>query len=514
MSLLRILKYNPYHDELGRFTTGPKARLIVTSDIEVAARALASNKRVSLRQVREVSTLLNKLAEISRDAIAKGEKAPNYNLCAVSVKGTNLFCHGNKNIPRVEMPQLKGFPVEGSKAKKLIKPDERGEYDVTPYFRKYLEEKGAKITDATEGAAYLRATQNELNGGKTAAIANAIRENKLADERIFVSRDNYIVDGHHRWSASVGVDTDDGVLGDITMKVARVDMGIIELLGEAKRFADEWGIPQVSAADKVKKDSGCCDSCVNLSTVFKYNPYHDERGRFTSKGKARTVAPRVRQGVDFVSPNKGTDMTFGAASDRLRSQEQSLLSRYSAKVNSALGINGTTSNVVGAWADGAENSTVSTFGGEVSYEAIKAAASMKGLLEKQKSVIAFKARRGGQARMSYLDLPGDMEVHHRAMLNAGLEFHTLQPTENGVRAWVFQDKSNSETNAKLMAYGKPFGRAPNTWAGDGEFVGSWTSRKEGAAAYRKVLSDYVRKHPETKERLEDVMKDWKRRSGR
>ena len=38
--------------------------------------------------------------------IAKGGKAPNFNLCNVSVTGSNLFCAESKGIPRIQMPQL------------------------------------------------------------------------------------------------------------------------------------------------------------------------------------------------------------------------------------------------------------------------------------------------------------------------------------------------------------------------------------------------------------------------
>lgn len=247
--------------------------------------------------------------------------------------------------------------------------------------------------------------------------------------------------------------------------------------------------------------------------IIKFNPYHDEKGRFTTAGNAVTHVPRNSQGVDFVSPNKGDDLSFSKAQGKLNSREQSLLLSYSGKINTALGIQGTTASVVGAWADGAENSSVGLYGDEVSYEAIRAAASLKGLLEKQKAVIAFKARKDGDARLSALDVKGDMAVHHAALLNSGIEFHTLQPTKDGVRIWTFQEKSSKEENAKLVAYAKKAGGTPKTWAGDGEFIGSWTSRREGAAAYLKELSRYASGKPKVRQAIDDVIKDWRRRSG-
>jgi hypothetical protein len=231
---------------------------IVTDNVEDAARALFENRKVQLDSARKVSVLLDKLNAMAKDAISKGEKAGLYNLCNVTVPGTSLFCAESKGIPRIEMPQLKFVPTPGTPAAKLT-PDARGEVDVSAGFRQHLADLGFKITDETEKAAYMKASQNELNGAKVAGIAQAIRDKKLADERLFVSQDNYIVDGHHRWAAMVGVDSDDGHLGDLTLPVARVEIGIIELLALANTYAKAQGAPQMGADDKAKKVQKGCD---------------------------------------------------------------------------------------------------------------------------------------------------------------------------------------------------------------------------------------------------------------
>lgn len=233
--------------------------VIVTDNVDDAARALFENRKVQLDSPRKVSVLLDKLNAKVKEMIAKGEKAGLYNLCNVTVPGTSLFCAESKGIPRVEMPQLKFPPTPGTPAAKLT-PDVRGEVDISAGFRQHLLDLGFKISDGIEKAAYMKASQNELNGAKVAGIAQAIREKKLADERLFISQDNYIVDGHHRWAAMVGVDSDDGHLGDLTLPVARVEVGIIELLALANTYAKDQGAPQMSADDKAKKlekDCGC-----------------------------------------------------------------------------------------------------------------------------------------------------------------------------------------------------------------------------------------------------------------
>jgi len=251
---------------------------------------------------------------------------------------------------------------------------------------------------------------------------------------------------------------------------------------------------------------------MTLLAIFKFNPYHDEKGRFATADGHASRSPAQGQGIDFVSPNKA-NLSYVRAKERLQSREQSLLVQYGTKINAALGIKGSIASVVGAWADGAENSTVGVYDDDTPYEAIRAAASLKGLLERQKAVIAFKARPKGKARVSMLELKGGLDIHHNAMIEAGIEFHTLQPTADGVKAWVFQDKSSSALNTKLAHYAKSMGGQLTTWAGDGEFVGSWSSRTEGKAAYLKELDSYTERHPETKAGIDGILKDWRRRSG-
>lgn len=222
----------------------------VGTDVHKAADLLGQGKKVRLDQKREVSTLLTELARRVQEAKAKGDKAPNFDLCKVTVKGTNLFCEESKGIPRVKMPQLGGIPLPGSKADKLPK-NSVGGVDLNDQFRAMLKKRGVKITNETEKASYLKATQNELNGAKVAKMVKVLDSGGkfLGDPRLFVSRDNYIVDGHHRWAANVGHDLEDGKLGDVNMPVTRVDMGITELLDEANRFATDMGIPQAGVAD-------------------------------------------------------------------------------------------------------------------------------------------------------------------------------------------------------------------------------------------------------------------------
>jgi GNAT superfamily N-acetyltransferase len=189
---------------------------IHTKDVDDAVRALYERRDVVLAQPREVSTLIEKLGKVTAEMVKLGKQAPVFDLCHVSVAKTNLFCAESKGIPRIEMPQL--------------------DKDQTKQFQHYLLSKGYTISKEKELADHLRATQNELNGAKVAA--NALRLQQHPDKklpRLIVSRDNYILDGHHRWAAVIGNDAASGKLTQ-HMKISRVNIGITDLLKEAEQF--------------------------------------------------------------------------------------------------------------------------------------------------------------------------------------------------------------------------------------------------------------------------------------
>jgi hypothetical protein len=193
----------------------------------------------------QVSILLDKLAEISKAARAAGEKAPLYDLCKISVPDTNLFCAGNQGIPRAEMPQLAGFAKPGTEADKLPKND-KGETDITKALLAQLSADGISIDAVHVDAEHLKATQNQLDGAKVAGMMKSLEAGTLPPEAIVVSRDNYVVDGHHRWAANVGAEFVQGQ--EVTMPTLQVDMPISVLIPYVNNFADQLGMQRMAAS--------------------------------------------------------------------------------------------------------------------------------------------------------------------------------------------------------------------------------------------------------------------------
>lgn len=177
-----------------RLYTGPKEVPVKCGkDIERAAVLLSRGYKVRLSQPKQLSTLLDKMYDMTQEAVKRGEEAPNFDLCNVSVKGTNLFCQESKGIPRVQMPQLKGEPAPGSYADTLPK-NKKGKVDLSADFIDHLKRQGIGVTETKVPASQLRASQNEIVGGRIAQLVKEAEAGTrdLREKPIFVTRDNYV----------------------------------------------------------------------------------------------------------------------------------------------------------------------------------------------------------------------------------------------------------------------------------------------------------------------------------
>ena len=216
--------------------------VIQTTKVEDAQRALYENRRVNLDQPSKVSTLVKRLGDDTRAAIAKGQRAPNVNMCNVSVSGTNLFCSETKGIPRIKMPQL---------------DEER-----TKAFVRDLKSKGYEVTKEEWPASHMKATQSELSGVK---VWQQVEKAKLNPERLLervvISRDGYILDKHHHWAAKIALDSMDNKLTG-KMRVYRVNANITTLLERAGPFSGpaKPAEQEVKVTFKRKKRDGAPDA--------------------------------------------------------------------------------------------------------------------------------------------------------------------------------------------------------------------------------------------------------------
>jgi hypothetical protein len=269
-----------------------------------------------------VSMKIDQLAKAAAEAKAKGEKAPNFNLCDITIPGTNLYCKGNKGIPREDMPQFKGYAKPGSIADKLPK-DNGGEVDTEAQFKVLLKKNGVAVSEPQEVPAdQLKATQTELVGAKVAGMTKALEtepNHPKITAPIYVSNDGYVLDGHHRWAAVTSAAVASGKPAMMNIRV--IDMPIKDLVKISNEFADQIGIQQ-------KKADANAEAPKKEVTEVTTNDWHykaimsiwDKGGSFTRKklsavlvGKPNASRSEIDAALRDTDYDEITDFT-----DRLR----------------------------------------------------------------------------------------------------------------------------------------------------------------------------------------------------
>lgn len=220
-----------------------------------------------------------------------------------------------------------------------------------------------------------------------------------------------------------------------------------------------------------------------MELKFKFNTNHDPaNGRFTFGSGLGFVSPQTREGLDFDEATRQVD----------EAEHRAMLERFRA-VDEMLGLDtAKTTDAVGAWSDGAENSSVSRYGEGVDYPTLKTSLAMKGLLARQKAVVAFKADPNGKQAMYYTDIATrDYEQLHRDLLQSGVEYHTIAPTARGARVYSFDSSDDGAGASAFNTFIRSYHVKARVLHGHGEFVGSWTDRDEGRKAYETEIAAFL-----------------------
>ena len=135
------------------------------------------------------------------------------------------MCHENLGISRADMPQLDDA--------------------VLPNFLKSYQDKGISVKKGSIEVGRLKATQKEISAEKATGMADAYKEGSYDPSKkpIIISKDGYVLDGHHRWAAMVVTDPAS------TMRVYQVDTDIQTLLKDAGSFE---GVKQAAFGKEVE----------------------------------------------------------------------------------------------------------------------------------------------------------------------------------------------------------------------------------------------------------------------
>lgn len=113
---------------------------------------------------------------------------------------------GNLGFKRKEMPQIEGKNIQK--------------------FLDYLKSEGVKYKETSVDSKSLRPTQSQFNQDKIQGMIDAIDQKK--QHPIMVSKDGYVIDGHHRWLAHYNLGR--------KMPVIQIDLKIDDAIDKAHEF--------------------------------------------------------------------------------------------------------------------------------------------------------------------------------------------------------------------------------------------------------------------------------------
>ena len=230
-------------------------------------------------ELHQFNTDIKKVAQIVAKAKENNQPIPNMNLCDITVPGTNLYCDDNLGIPRDEMPQFKGKATPGSRAA-AMDADESGEVDTEPVFKQMLQQKGIKTLQTEVPADKLKATQKDLVGGKVIGMMGALEKDPHHPKitaPIYVSRDGYVIDGHHRWAAIVAYNAQNPDK-QIPMKTTVLDMDIKDAIPMCNQFAEDMGVAakKADANKETPQEPKKQETIMKQETYSKYEHLLDE----------------------------------------------------------------------------------------------------------------------------------------------------------------------------------------------------------------------------------------------
>ena len=157
----------------------------------------------------------------------------------LNLANTRLMSQDNLGIARADMPQI---------------PTNKKEE-----FLSLLESRGVKVAREEVKASELKPIQAEISGTTSGQImVRMITDREPAEmqsfvgQAIVVSKDNYVIDGHHRWAASVALEL--AGEGSRKMKILKVDMPHEQLIGVTKKWNESQGIKGLELGQNNPKD--------------------------------------------------------------------------------------------------------------------------------------------------------------------------------------------------------------------------------------------------------------------
>jgi hypothetical protein len=189
--------------------------------LEERAEKLARGERIEVTQ---------KEAKQIMDIMSKRSDDPD--LTNMHVSDTKLYDEDNLGIPRNKMPQVPS--------------------DTKAVFIGEMEKRGAKVVRGVADPSKLHPIQAEMSASKVGLIMKTLREKGTRTDdggRIVISKDNYVIDGHHRWAAAAMLSFENP---DIKLPVIKVDINHRDLIDATLAWNEATGIKPIGMGESNK----------------------------------------------------------------------------------------------------------------------------------------------------------------------------------------------------------------------------------------------------------------------
>ena len=216
---------------------------------------------------------------VSAFLMSASKRTDHPDLTELSIEGTLLYGDEGLGIARKDMPQIPG--------------KERARF-----FSEIEQTEGITAEKEKVDPTTLKPIQKEISASRSGAIYNKFREDGEIPkkERILISSDGYVIDGHHTWGAAVAFALDNP---GTELPVYRLSATAKEALGVSLNWAKENGF-EGQAIDAPAKKSF-------LWEPLEKHQEHDQSshgswaGNSVSTGLAEDVAPKSSRSPEAVT---------------------------------------------------------------------------------------------------------------------------------------------------------------------------------------------------------------------
>jgi hypothetical protein len=189
-----------------------------SGSLEERAEKLANGERVQVSK---------KEAKKMMKIMAKREDNPD--LTNMHIENTQLYDEDNLGIPRNKMPQVPS--------------------DTKAVFISEMEKRGVRVQRGVADPSKLHPIQAEMSASKVGLIMKKLRKKGMKTDdggRIVISKDNFVIDGHHRWAAAAMLSFEDS---SIKLPVIRVDMNHKDLIDVTLAWNKASGIQSIGMGE-------------------------------------------------------------------------------------------------------------------------------------------------------------------------------------------------------------------------------------------------------------------------